>query len=322
MLGHDLQKQALERAYQSGRLGQAYFFHGPSGIGKKLFARELAKAVLCQEKKPGELTACDACPSCKLVEGETHPDLRVFFCPPEKQEFPRDLMLEIREGFFLKSSRGGTRVLILDDCDKFNEESGNLFLKTLEEPPGDSLIILLGSSVDLQLDTILSRCQKMAFYPLSDAMLGKALEMALPGESASLAGVLPFANGSPGMALAMKDPEFLKTMEVIISECLSSNPDPVRFNKCAMSFVESAGKESSLQRANATRLIHTALHWLRGLIAGSPSGEDEMVEKTLCRMEACFRVEEMVERRVQLALAVQYWVEEMLWPTVRITPGN
>jgi len=316
IVGHDLQKVALEKAWSSERLGQAYFFHGPDGVGKKRFAIELAKSVLCENQNKLSLDSCGKCSSCKLVEGGAHPDLHVFECPRELQEFPIELMKNVCAEFALKSSRGGIKVLVLDDCDKMNEESGNCFLKTLEEPPGESLIILLGNSIDVQLDTILSRCQKIGFYSLSEQNLRKVLSDLLPGEMDSLQKVIPFANGSPGQALAMKNPEFLKTLDVVIGECSNLEPDPVRMNKSVMEFVESSGKESSLQRSGAIALIHTAILWMRRELSNNSVHEDE-VDRMILRIEACFRAEELIERRVQLSLAVQYWVDEMLWPTIR-----
>ena len=171
IVGHESQIKYLIHAWQTNRLGQAYFFHGPDGVGKRTLAIEFGKALLCQSNNNYE--ACGVCASCKLVEAENHPDLQTNGCPKDVHEFPRELMKEICEGFFLKASRGGAKVLVIDDCDLLNEESGNIFLKSLEEPPPHSIIFLIGTSVERQLETILSRCQKLAFHGLNQSEIAK-----------------------------------------------------------------------------------------------------------------------------------------------------
>src|SRR5208337_765045 len=111
----------------------------------------------------GPLDACDACPACIQVDAGSHPDYHFAAKPPEALEFPIDLMREVCGGFALKSARGRGKVIVIDDADDLNEESANCFLKTLEEPPPRSLLILIGSSLDRQLPTILSRCHAVRF---------------------------------------------------------------------------------------------------------------------------------------------------------------
>src|SRR5262249_40213336 len=105
------------------------------------------------------LEACDSCPSCVQVEAGTHPDFLCVGRPEDALEFPIDLMRNLCQRFSLKSARGHGKVVLLDDADDLNEESANCFLKTLEEPPPRSVLILIGSSPDRQLSTIVSRCQ-------------------------------------------------------------------------------------------------------------------------------------------------------------------
>src|SRR5215212_431631 len=162
--GHDAILAGFRRVVQRGRLAHAYLFVGPDGVGKKLFAVELAKAFLC-ERPRGELDACGECSSCSLVDADTHPDLTIARRPEDKHEFPVELMRSLLANFALKPARGKGRVVIVDGADDFNDESSNAFLKTLEEPPPGSLLILVGFSPDRQLATIVSRCQVVRFGP-------------------------------------------------------------------------------------------------------------------------------------------------------------
>src|SRR5215211_2586111 len=172
--GQDAARVTFLAAIDRGRLGQAYLLVGPEGVGKRLFARELAKAFLC-ERPAGKMLACGACPACAQVEAGTHPDLLFLRTPEGKHELPVAAMREFCAQLALKPTRGARKIGIVEDADDFNEESANSFLKSLEEPPPGSLLLLIGTSTDRQLPTILSRCQLVRFALISDADLSAIL---------------------------------------------------------------------------------------------------------------------------------------------------
>jgi len=136
----------VRRGGRGRRLAHSYLLVGPDGVGKRLFARELAKAFLC-EKPPAKLSACDACPSCAQVEAETHPDLLFLRTPKDKHELPVDDMREFCSHVSLKPTRGPRKIGIVEDADDFNASSANSFLKTLEEPPPGALLLLLATTL-------------------------------------------------------------------------------------------------------------------------------------------------------------------------------
>src|SRR5438270_7993669 len=173
--GHDALVESFQRIVRRGRLAHAYLFAGPPGVGKRLFADELARALLCENPPAGRLEACDQCPSCLQVAAGTHPDFFVAVKPEDKLEFPIDVMRELCQSLSLKSARGRGKVAIVDDADDLNEESANCFLKTLEEPPPRSVLILIGTNPDRQLATICSRCQIVHFFALTSELLAEIL---------------------------------------------------------------------------------------------------------------------------------------------------
>src|SRR5262249_55838857 len=143
--GHDSLIQAFDQAVRRGRLAHAYLFVGPAGVGKRLFAGELGKAILCENSQRSRLEACDQCAACKLVDAGTHPALQLAGRPPDKSEVPIEAVRGLARSLDLKPARGPGRVVIIDDADDLNEESANCFLKTLEEPPPGALLILIGA---------------------------------------------------------------------------------------------------------------------------------------------------------------------------------
>src|SRR5438270_4636004 len=96
----------FEQAVRRNRLAHAYLFSGPRGVGKRLFAQELAKALLCEGRAETALEACDHCPACAFVDAQTHPDYFQFARPEDKNVMPIEVLRELCAGFSLKSARG------------------------------------------------------------------------------------------------------------------------------------------------------------------------------------------------------------------------
>lgn len=319
IVGHESQIKYMLQAWKTNKLGQAYFFHGLDGVGKRTLAIEFGKALLCTSNSTFE--ACGLCPSCKLVEAENHPDLQLNGCPKEVHEFPRELMKEILEGFSFKASRGGAKVLVIDDCDLLNEESGNIFLKSLEEPPPHSIIFLIGTSLERQLETILSRCQKLAFHGLNQSEIAKVFSNNQIEGSFDLNKIASACGGSVSQAIMLTNPEFSQVEDSFFAEIVMPMPDPVKLVKMVMDFIEGAGKETSGQRVRARWLVHDTLSWLRNQIVTGDSLHRHRfllpaavnIEKVMAMLEACFQAENQIQRRVQLSLTVQWWVDGLIW---------
>src|SRR5262249_22440720 len=198
--------RASERAAGGGRLAPPSPSPGPPGVGRRLFAAERAKPLLCETPPPGRFDSCGRCPACVQIDAGTHPDYFQAGLPEDKHEWPIDQMRELLRAFALKSARGKGKVAVLDDADDFNEESANAFLKTLEAPPPRSVIILIGTSPDLQLPTILSRCQVVRFAPLPEPLVVELLQTQGIEDAALARRLARLGGGSPGQARALADP--------------------------------------------------------------------------------------------------------------------
>jgi len=158
--------QLLQRSLARGRLGHAYLFTGDQLDDLELLARTLAKTLNCQHpvKTDGVATdCCDKCLSCRKIDSETHAD--IHWARPESKsrvvtvEQMRDLMQQIQ----LKPTEAEFKVAVIVGADRLNAQAANAFLKTLEEPPSNSVLILLSTEPSRILETILSRCLRLNF---------------------------------------------------------------------------------------------------------------------------------------------------------------
>jgi DNA polymerase-3 subunit delta' len=319
--GHEALVEGFRRAVQRGRLAHAYLFTGPSGIGKRLFALELGKTLLC-ERRGDRFEACDDCPSCIQVDAGTHPDLVQVARPPEALEFPIELMREVCANFALKSARGRGKVILLDDADDLNEESANCFLKTLEEPPPRSVLILIGSSPDRQLPTIVSRCQVVRFAPLSAELVEGLLRAGGIEDSALRQRLVRLSGGSPGQAEALADPALWEFRRTFLAGLTRIPPETAALGQAWMAFGEEAGKESAAQRRRAQVVMRLLIDFLHDALALSLGGQPRRTgpedaealaglvkrvdaEALLSLLERCLEADAQVDRRVQLVLTLE-----------------
>jgi DNA polymerase-3 subunit delta' len=162
IIGQGRALRILLGTLKRGRVPSSAILSGDTGIGKRLTAVNYAKAINCLE--PADLDCCDMCISCKKIDSETHPDVMTIV--PENGEIRIEAVRKVEETLSLKPHEGRKKIVIIDDAETMNIYAANAFLKTLEEPPPDSLILLISSNPDRLPDTIRSRCMNIKFYPL------------------------------------------------------------------------------------------------------------------------------------------------------------
>lgn len=161
LIGHEKQLNFLKKSFLAGRLPQSLLFWGPSKIGKKTVALELAKIVNCFDKNP-ENRPCQTCQSCQYFQKGYHPDLMIV-SQNENKNISIDKIKTIQDFLAKKPLLGKSKFVIIDDAERMRQDAQNRLLKTLEEPPKNSFLILITSFPQLILKTILSRCQKIYF---------------------------------------------------------------------------------------------------------------------------------------------------------------
>ena len=192
---HDPQWLRIERSIRSGRMPHALLLRGASGNGKALFAARLAAVLLCRSSA----APCGTCESCLLFVAGSHPDWTEVALETDRREIVVDQIRELIHTVGLTARFGRYKVVIVDPADLMNRHSANTLLKTLEEPPGATVFVLISSSPAQLLPTIRSRCQRVDF-PVPDPRI--ALDW-LRGKVPDPDSVLALAHGAPVRAVEM-----------------------------------------------------------------------------------------------------------------------
>jgi DNA polymerase III delta' subunit len=188
LIGHKKQWEFLKKKLELNQLSHAYLFTGAKEIGKKTFAVEFVKLLNClePEKKP-----CGKCVNCQTIEKNSFPDLLIVksinstsSIKNKKDSLEIDIgQIRAAQNFLsYKSYYGSFKSIIIDDAERMNQEAQSCFLKTLEEPKGKTLLILVSSKPDILLPTIASRCQTLKLsrpkdLPVSPERLKKEQEI-------------------------------------------------------------------------------------------------------------------------------------------------
>lgn len=215
LIGNHRAKVTLRHLLTERRVPNAFLFAGPEGVGKKRFAIELAKAFVCVSPEKPDNCGCAACQRAEVFiipKAEKRDDFKQIFFSGHADvamavPFNRNILVDAirdleREAHFLPYE-GRARFFIVDDADKMTEEASNALLRTLEEPPTTSHVILVSSRPDSLLTTIRSRCQILRFAPVEAILIEQflILEKGLPANDAKLAARL--SAGSVGRALSL-----------------------------------------------------------------------------------------------------------------------
>lgn len=288
----------FRRAVQRQRLAHGYLFVGPSGIGKRLFARRLVQCLFCKEVPDDALDACGNCPNCKQVDKGAHPDLIEIGCPDGKRELPLELVIGPKEQrgrtglcyeLTLSPMSAGRRVAIIDDADLMNEESANALLKTLEEPPEGSVLFLLTPDLAPILPTIRSRCQPIRFSPLSDEDLLHLAERELEVGPEVIHDLLPVAEGSLDVLRQLLDPGLSQLREMVDTHLRSQPVNGLNASKQVAALLEEIGGDPARQRTALGWAIRFAIEQLRRQLqqVETPSEVDRLGEM----LDRCFQAE-------------------------------
>jgi DNA polymerase-3 subunit delta' len=264
ILGQEKAITILLNALRHTRLAHAYLLVGPEGVGKRLTALNLVKAMNCQSF-PETGDACEVCPGCVKVNSGNHAD--VIYLEPEGDAIKIDQIRDMQKRLHFRPLEGGRRACILDSADRMNDAASNALLKTLEEPPQDTHLFLITSRPHRLLPTILSRCQWVKFRPLSTGELVQILHKVhgLDEEKAHFYASL--AGGSAGQAVSLSNRvDFQKRLDWLKTfSSLSQKSSEEIFETC-----ERLAKEEE----DLIDLLELWKVWVRDLVIFKVRGEE------------------------------------------------
>lgn len=299
VIGHDAVFAAFDGAWQKGRVGHAYLFVGPSGVGKHSLATQLARDLLCQTPRQS-LGGCGTCQDCVLCASGAHPDLLRAERPEDKVDFPIEAIRDLIEQFSLKAFRGGRKVAIVDHAVDFNDASANAFLKTLEEPPPRSVLILIGgTSADLMLPTILSRCQTIVFKPLPPGIVRDLLSQRGHTDARMVDRLVRMCGGSIGLAESLADDSFWEFRARLLKALVADKFNPIELATDWSDQLEQAGKASGQRRRRAALIFRIMIGMFQDAqrIAASvpPIAADSSETETLRALAAKLGPDRLIE---------------------------
>ena len=292
LIGNEEAGDTLRRLLNSGRVPGSLLFTGEQGIGKKLFALELAKAFNCRNRVGVE--ACDECSSCKRISRSTFPPFSsdddnrermiwsehadVAMARPFKNIIRVKVMRELEREANFRPFEGAARVFIVEDADAMNEQAANALLKTLEEPAPTSHLILTTSNPTALLATIRSRCQVIRFGPIPAEEIEQFLstETKLPVADAAL--LARTSMGSLGRALAADIEDYRERRDEMLSvlNALVLTGDRAQLIRCAEAL---AGAKDRSEYEERLDVLEALIRDAWALRLGRP--EDTIVNRDL-----------------------------------------
>jgi DNA polymerase III subunit delta' len=317
IVGHDEVVERFRRTLEASRLASTYLFVGPAGVGKRRFAIELARSLLCLESPEVALAPCLHCESCRMVAAGNHPDLDMVGLPKDKSTLPIELFigdLEHRnqEGLChrlgMRPFFGRRKVAIVDDADYFSPASANCLLKTLEEPPASALLILIGTSPSRQLPTIRSRSQIVRFKALEDENVAEILVQTGAVEDRETASrVAGLSDGSLERASELADPALWTFRDQLFGMLQKPRFDSVRAARAIQAFVDEVGKEASQKRDRLRVILEFAVEYYRSQVRALPESADRFI----AALDATLAASEHIDRNANVGLVIQWWCEAL-----------
>lgn len=266
IVGQEQVVRTLQNALLQERVGHAYLFTGPEGVGKRTTAWALARALLCTDRKGAD--ACGQCASCRQVEHGNHPDL--YLIHPEGLSIKIEQVREMQRQVNYHAYQGRRKVVVIEPAAAMTAEAANCLLKTLEEPPEGTFFLLSTVAPQDLPTTIWSRCQQVFFQSFTVQDLTAYLERQCGLTRPEAAKLAAWSGGSPGRALAGAAGSWLEIRGATVR--LSA-------------FLQKAGPVEALEEAErlskdkekALNLLEMLACWYRDLLIWRETGREELL---------------------------------------------
>ncbi len=278
ILGHKKQLAILKLSLEKDRLHHAYLFLGPEGVGKKTIALSLAMSTQCLESAHD---FCGRCDHCVRVQTGNHPDVRLVEPLAGKKEIGIQQVRDLEKELSFRPFFGRKKIAILDPASLMNFSSQNAILKTLEEPPGDSLLILVSTSTGELLPTLLSRCLRLVFAPLPLELVANYLISKKGMNRQAAEGLAAVTMGSLGKALTADAAETMETRKKWAERLCALGQNDYR-GAVAVAEELSGAREESL------RFLEWAQGWYRDVLVYRITGSSQGI----CNLDMMKNIEQ------------------------------
>lgn len=274
LVGQHHARLILQGALRSDRISHAYLFVGPVGVGRLTAARAFAQALLCAV---GSDDACGVCGPCRKVVAGTHPDLRIIApgrteTGAERRAVAIDQVRDLKREAAYPPYEGKWKIFIIEDTEQMRAEAANSLLKVLEEPPANTVIILLSESTEALLPTLVSRAQLVRFtlVPASEIVNVLVAGAGVPAERARFLAAM--AGGRVGAALeaaAAGEEPFARRQEVLATLQALEGGDVI----AGLDAAEAVAR----QKDEIERWLDIALLWFRDLAVWQALGDPALL---------------------------------------------
>lgn len=267
IIGHKDVIEHMQKAIALNKLSHAYIIQGEEGMGKKLLAGAFAKVLQCEA---GEVKACNSCKSCLQHESGNHPD--IIWVKHEKASIGvDDVRNQVNADIQIKPYNSRYKIYIINDADKLTEAAQNALLKTIEEPPGYAVLILLVDNISLMLPTILSRCVVLNLKPVDKQEITDYLmdNHHVPDYLAQMAAL--FSGGNVGKAIKYASgDDFIKMKEDVL-HILKYIDDMELYE------IISGLKSLSLSKNNIEDYIDLMILWYRDVLVFKATRNPDLI---------------------------------------------
>ncbi|MFN7132635.1 MAG: DNA polymerase III subunit delta' [Myxococcales bacterium] len=280
IIGHERALATLRASLERGQLHHGYLFGGPDGVGKELVARTLAQAANCES---GGLDPCGSCAQCRKIGSRNHPD--ILWVMPEAEQVARGWagradfdgtpsreikiaqIRQLQDRLVLRRLEARRRFAIIVSAEAMNQQAQNALLKTLEEPPADTTLVLVSASPNALLPTIRSRCARLAFGPLPVDAVAAQLQRVSKVDAGTARLCASLAGGSLGAALQL-DPATFERRRELIRRNEALQPGDAR---AALAFAQDFGDEREKAQVNLALLAA----WYRDIASAAAGAAGE-----------------------------------------------
>jgi DNA polymerase III subunit delta' len=267
IVGHDTTLAGIRSALRDGKPGHSHLFHGPKGVGKASVAAAFAQIILCKNPQEDGSASCGLCSSCKKMIDGQHPDFFIVEMLEGKTRISIDQIRDLTAFLSLTPLESPWKVALIDDAAQMNDAAANALLKTLEEPPEQSILVINTYRPGVLLPTIRSRCTKTRFSGLGKRDLVEIVGRVVDSSEVNVKQAVDLCGGDVSQALLLCEGGVSEERTRFLQEIATLNPGTLN-EACSMA-------EYWSQSARFATILILLKAWFQDQIHGSVHNQEE-----------------------------------------------